>query len=61
MEHQLNSLRQRIRCVAIHGDKSQRAREKALKSFRDNRISVMIATDVAARGLDIPDVSYVIQ
>jgi len=61
LEHQLNSLRQRIRCVAIHGDKSQRAREKALKSFRDNRISVMIATDVASRGLDIPDVSYVIQ
>jgi len=61
LEHQLNTLQQRIRCVAIHGDKSQRARENALRKFRDNRVSVMIATDVASRGLDIPDVSFVIQ
>lgn len=59
LEYELNQLK--IRCVAIHGDKSQHAREKALKQFRSKRCQVMIATDVASRGLDIPDVMYVIQ
>lgn len=46
--------------VAIHGNKSQSQRQKALKSFKDNRARVLVATDVAARGLDIPNVSHVI-
>jgi ATP-dependent RNA helicase DDX3X len=47
--------------IAIHGDKSQRDRERALNGFRRGRFSVLIATDVAARGLDIKNVTYVIQ
>ena len=45
---------------SIHGDKSQREREKALKAFKENQIAILVATDVAARGLDIPLVSHVI-
>jgi ATP-dependent RNA helicase DeaD len=45
---------------AIHGDMSQTRREKVLKDFRDDRIDILIATDVAARGLDIDDIAYVI-
>ncbi len=41
-------------CCSIHGDKSQREREDALSQFRKNITPLMIATDVAARGLDIP-------
>jgi ATP-dependent RNA helicase DeaD len=44
----------------LHGDMSQAAREKALKAFRVGTTEVLVATDVAARGLDIPDVSHVI-
>jgi ATP-dependent RNA helicase DeaD len=44
----------------LHGDMSQAAREKALKAFRVGQTEVLVATDVAARGLDIPDVSHVI-
>ncbi len=44
----------------IHGDKSQNYRIKALESFRNRKIKVLVATDVAARGLDIADVSHVI-
>lgn len=47
-------------CAAIHGDKSQGAREKALQQFKDNTCRVLIATDVAARGLDIKQLQYVI-
>ncbi len=46
--------------VAIHGDKTQRERLRALKDFKENRAKILVATDVAARGLDIPDVSHVI-
>ncbi len=46
--------------VAIHGNKSQSQRERALKSFKNNQVNIMVATDVAARGLDIPNVSHVI-
>jgi ATP-dependent RNA helicase RhlE len=46
--------------VAIHGNKSQSQRQRALKAFKDNKVRIMVATDVAARGLDIPNVSHVI-
>ncbi len=45
---------------AIHGDMSQALRERVLAKFRTNKITLLVATDVAARGLDIPDVSHVI-
>ena len=44
----------------IHGNKSQNARQNALKAFKQGRVKVLVATDVAARGLDISDVSHVI-
>lgn len=44
----------------IHGDITQQQRERTLKRFRDKQTDVLVATDVAARGLDIPDVSHVI-
>ena len=47
-------------CVEIHGDRSQSQREAALAAFREGKANVMIATDVAARGLDIPDIAHVI-
>jgi len=49
-----------IPSVAIHGNKNQSQRARALKQFKDGRVKVMVATDVAARGLDIPNVSHVI-
>ena len=45
--------------AAIHGNKSQGQRERALKAFRDGQVKILVATDVAARGLDIPDVKHV--
>jgi len=45
---------------SIHGDKNQHKRQKALNLFKMDQISVLVATDVAARGLDISDVSHVI-
>jgi len=44
----------------IHGNKSQNARQNALKAFKQGKVKVLVATDVAARGLDISDVSHVI-
>ena len=49
-----------IPAVAIHGNKSQSQRLRALNSFKKGEVNVLVATDVAARGLDIPDVSHVI-
>ncbi len=45
---------------AIHGDLGQGAREQALRAFRNNKIDVLVATDVAARGIDVEDVTHVI-
>jgi len=53
-------IRANIKAVQIHGDRSQSQRNAALAGFRSHKFRVMVATDVAARGLDIPDVSHVI-
>ncbi len=45
---------------SIHGDKRQRQRQIALKNFKDDHINILVATDVAARGLDINDITHVI-
>ena len=50
----------RIAAIAIHGDRSQDQRKSALAGFRAGKYRVMVATDLAARGLDIQDVSHVI-
>jgi superfamily II DNA/RNA helicase len=50
----------RVEAVAMHGDKSQRQRERALVHFERGEVMTLVATDVAARGIDIPDVSHVI-
>lgn len=47
-------------CASIHGDKTQDARERALAEFKDGSCPILVATDVAARGLDIPDVEVVL-
>ncbi|MDP3015216.1 MAG: DEAD/DEAH box helicase [bacterium] len=45
---------------SIHGDRNQSSRQRALKSFKEDRVKILVATDVAARGLDIPEVTHVI-
>ncbi len=52
--------RQGIPAESIHGNKNNNQRQHALRLFKDGRSRVLVATDVAARGLDIPDVSHVI-
>ncbi len=49
-----------VKAAAIHGNKSQNARQKALKSFKDGSLKVLVATDIAARGIDISGLEYVI-
>lgn len=49
-----------IAAEAIHGNKSQGARQKALKNFREGETRILVATDIAARGIDIDDISHVI-
>jgi ATP-dependent RNA helicase RhlE len=46
--------------ASIHGNKSQGQRDRAIKAFRDGQVKILVATDVAARGIDIPGVAYVI-
>ncbi len=49
-----------FRAASIHGNKTQPQRQRALKDFKDEKVQILVATDVAARGLDIPNVSHVI-
>lgn len=49
-----------IKAEAIHGNKSQAARQQSLRRFREHRINVLVATDIAARGIDVTKLSYVI-
>ncbi len=61
VETVVKELNQRgISAVSIHGNKTQGQRQRALSQFRDNTASVLVATDVAARGLDITDITHVI-
>ncbi len=65
MKHTANKVvehleRHGIKVAAIHGNKSQSAREKALADFRSGAIQVLVATDIAARGIDIPGITHVI-
>jgi superfamily II DNA/RNA helicase len=49
-----------VRAAAIHGDLSQQSRERALARFEKGSVDVLVATDVAARGLDLEDITHVI-
>ena len=55
-----NLRKKNIKASAIHGDKSQNQRQNALKSFKDLQIRVLVATDIAARGIDIDKLSFVL-
>jgi ATP-dependent RNA helicase RhlE len=64
-KHGANRLAERLerdglRCAAIHGNKSQAARTRALEDFKLGRIQVLVATDIAARGLDISELPHVV-
>lgn len=49
-----------LKSLTIHGNKSQNQRQRALDAFKKNKVQVLLATDVAARGIDIDDISHVI-
>ncbi len=49
-----------FKAESIHGNKNHNQRQRALKGFKENMVQILVATDVAARGLDIPDVTHVI-
>ena len=49
-----------FKAESIHGDKNQTKRQNALRAFKENHSQILVATDVAARGLDIPNVTHVI-
>src|SRR5712672_1641626 len=49
-----------VRAEAIHGNKSQGARQRALDAFKAGRVRVLVATDIAARGIDVDGVTHVI-
>jgi ATP-dependent RNA helicase RhlE len=46
--------------AAIHGNKSQGARQQALGAFRDGKVKILVATDIAARGIDVDDISHIV-
>jgi len=52
--------RENVRAAAMHGDMTQSARERALERFRSGKVTTLVATDVAARGLDLSDITHVI-
>lgn len=55
------ALRERgFKTASLHGDKSQFQRTKALQAFKENRVNILLATDVASRGIDITDITHVI-
>ncbi|EPS73227.1 hypothetical protein M569_01530, partial [Genlisea aurea] len=54
------AMQRNFQCEALHGDISQNQRERTLSAFRDGRVSILVATDVAARGLDVPNVDLII-
>lgn len=65
MKHKANKVamvlgKNGIPAAAIHGNKSQYQREKALKEFKEGKIRVLVATDIAARGIDVENISHVI-
>ena len=61
VEKLMNALNQMgIKAESIHGNKTHGRRQRALGAFKSNQVAVLVATDVAARGLDIPDVTHVI-
>ena len=49
-----------LEAITIHGDKDQKARDRAMTQFRSGEVKVLIATDITARGVDIPDVDFVV-
>ncbi len=53
-------LEQGITADAIHGNKAQNARQKALKNFKEQTLRVLVATDIAARGIDVDELEWVI-
>jgi ATP-dependent RNA helicase RhlE len=55
-----NLKKENINSAAIHGDKAQNQRQKALRNFKEGRVKVLVATDIAARGIDIAELKYVI-
>ncbi|MEK7495934.1 MAG: DEAD/DEAH box helicase, partial [Patescibacteria group bacterium] len=61
VENLVGALREKgFKADSIHGDRNQSSRQRALKSFKEDRVKILVATDVAARGLDIPEVTHVI-
>ncbi|MEY4616690.1 MAG: hypothetical protein RJB66_1650 [Pseudomonadota bacterium] len=65
MKHMANRVadtlvKKRISAAAIHGNKSQGARQRAIEDFRNDKIRVLVATDIAARGIDIDGITHVI-
>jgi ATP-dependent RNA helicase RhlE len=65
MKHAADKLSKRliasgISAAAIHGNKSQNARQTALENFKNKRVRVLVATDIAARGIDIDQLSHVL-
>jgi ATP-dependent RNA helicase RhlE len=55
-----NLKKKNINCAAIHGDRNQNQRQRALKDFKEGKIRILVATDIAARGIDISKLRYVI-
>jgi ATP-dependent RNA helicase RhlE len=52
--------RQKYRVAALQGNMSQNQRQKAINGFRSGKVDILVATDIAARGIDVPDISHVI-